>query len=82
MSEEGTHEQLMASGGVYKAMWDMQAAEAARGGTRPLASGASSDAEGEGEGEGGGEGEGAAGVVTPLPAISSAVLRATMMTSP
>ncbi|KAI8464686.1 MAG: ATP-binding cassette superfamily [Monoraphidium minutum] len=91
VAEEGTHEELMASGGVYKNMWDMQAAEAARGGRRRPATGGATDStegESEGEGEGGGsgggegEGEGAPGVVTPLPAISAPVLRATMMTSP
>lgn len=32
VAEEGTHEQLMAAGGIYQAMWEMQAAEDANGG--------------------------------------------------
>jgi len=70
VAEEGTHEELMFTGGVYRAMWDMQAAEAKRGGARRRQGGAS-----ESEDE---EREGAAGVVEPLPVINSPAMRGTM----
>ncbi|KIY96039.1 ATP-binding cassette, subfamily B,bacterial [Monoraphidium neglectum] len=79
VAEEGTHEELMAAGGVYKSMWDRQANAARKGGaTRGQHADDGSDSEEGGELEG----DSTAGVVEPLPAISGSALRNTMMTAP
>lgn len=65
VAEAGSHEELMAAGGVYRAMWAAQAAEAARGGGARRGAAPGSDEEGEGP----------AGLVEPLPAVSAPAMR-------